>query len=161
MSTVTKDDLVWVTGLGLIFFGLGMIWDKIRANYVGKEEVKNGEKPSTIDQKKEKRQKDLGLIARKVRESYEYEKRIKGLLIIEAYYGTKDAIAQLIAIPPLERTVALMKPPFDEKVINVLDSVRFYVDNSHLKLPKKSKTMLFGFYEPPHEDNEDLVLYIR
>ena len=123
---------------------LVLFWDKIREKLPFLKEKVDTNK-NDVQDKHEKRQTDLKLISRRVKEVFNEEIRKNGLVISEAYYGSKASIEQLAQQSSMEKIKSFMSPEFIQKVIDVTDSTRFYVDNSSLFFPKGSKIGLYGF----------------
>jgi hypothetical protein len=138
---------------------LGLKWENIRKWF-----IKNTEKETkeiTQDDKDLKRQQEIKLISRRVKEIYNDETKKNGMVIKEAYFGSDVVIKYLRNLSQQERMRTLTMDKYSEKVIDVTDSIRFYVDDSKLILTKKSKAGLYGFYAPNLNPDEKLVLYIR
>ena len=151
--------------LNSIVFGITLLtlfWDKISKKlHFNKKNGKAKEGALTLEKKIENRQKELRLISRRVREIFTEENRKEGLVIIEAYYGSRIAIEQLLLQSAFDRLKTLAEPDFVTRVIDVTDPLRFYVDSSKLQIPKGTKTELCGFYTLDLLENEVASLYIK
>ncbi len=157
---LNKQDVLWLTPLVFGITCLGIFWDKIRDKipYL-KKSTKKIEQTASKD-KSENRQKELRLISRRVREIFMEETRKKGLIILEAYYGSKQHIDQLITKSVMEKSVLLSSPEFANKVLDATDSIRFYVETSKLVLTKGTKVGLYGLYDMELPD-DTCYLYIK
>lgn len=106
----------------------------------------------------EKRNKELALIAGRVRKLYHAEEEANGLLVLEAYYGDRKAIEERLALTFQEK---LQRPVPMKKILEVTDAVRFCVNDSQLYMKGGSKQNRIGFYLPDDVRPEKAVLYIR
>lgn len=145
LDLAKSEEAKWIAPVVLGMLGLGFFWEKIRGKFKIFEALQRSE--VSLEKKLEKRQKELRLISRRVREIYVEETRKNGLLITEAYYGSKSLIDRLLAEPGLERFRYLPQAEFSTGVIDVTDSLRFYIDSSKLYLPKGERTELYGVYD--------------
>lgn len=157
---VKKEQLLWFTPVIFGMAWLAMFWDRIKKKIPFIKE-KSDIEPLSLEQKLEKRQKEIKLISRRVREIYNEETRKNGLLIVESYYGTRSLIEQLIQQSQADRIKSLISSDYLHKVLDVTDSIRFYVDSSKLQLLKGSKSKLYGFYELDLPTGENPYLYIK
>ena len=160
LDLLKKEDAVWVTPLVFGMSCLVLFWDKIREKLPFLKEKVDTNK-NDVQDKHEKRQTDLKLISRRVKEVFNEEIRKNGLIIGEAYYGSKASIEQLTQQSSMEKIKSFMSPEFNQKIIDVTDSTRFYIDNSRLILPRGSKIGLYGFYKLDLPDEEVPVLYFK
>lgn len=158
LDLTNKEHTIWVTPLVFGMVGLSLFWDKIREKLPFNKKKGDG---NSIEGKLDKRQKEIKLISRRVREIFNEEVRKNGLVIVEAYYGQRDLIEQLIEQPVADRIRSTTSPTFLHKVIDITDSLRFYVDSSKLHLPKGSKSELYGLYQLELSDNRIPDIYIK
>jgi Domain of unknown function (DUF3395). len=159
-GALTTDDIKWLAPVVLGISFLAMKWDKIKAKFFGGAKEKL-ESEMTFLEKHEKRQKDLKLIARRVKEIYNDEVRKNGLIILEAYYGSRKCIDELRVLDQADKIKTLLTEPYASKVLDVTDSMRFYVEDSKLVIPKRTKGKMYGVFVPLISLEEELVLYIR
>jgi len=163
LDIANRDNLAYLTPIVFGITLLTLFWDKISKklpfNKKDKKAVKEG--ALSLEKKLENRQKDLRLISRRVREIFTEENRKEGLVILEAYYGSRIAIEQLLLQSPFDRLKTLAEPDFVTRVIDVTDPLRFYIDSSKLHIPKGTKTELCGFYALDLLENEVASLYIK
>lgn len=159
LDLTQKEQTVWLTPLVFGMVALSLFWDKIRQKLPFNK--KKGTDAGSIQAKLDKRQKEIKLISRRVREIFNEENRKNGLVIVEAYYGQRDLIEQLIELPVADRIRSTTSPTFLHKVLDITDSLRFYVDGSRLQLPKGFKTDLYGIYKLELPENQTSDIYIK
>ena len=159
LDILNTEDALWMTPFIFGATCLALFWDKIRSK-IGFLKETTKEKPN-FEKKFQTRQQELRLISRRVREIFIEETKKKGLLIQEAYYGPKDLIEQLIKETQIDKLRLLSSEEYLHKVLDVTDSLRFYVDNSKLQLSKGSKIGLYGFYDLELPENNPAYIYIK
>lgn len=107
--------------------------------------------------KKSKREIEIKLIQKRAAESYQNECKVHGLVIVEAYYGKKEIIEELLLIQD-KLSYLELNPEKKQKIIDVTIPLRFQVYDSNLALYGKTKKHLFGFYNPSKANEENSLL---
>jgi len=159
LDIMNREDVIWMTPIVLGITCLALFWDKIRSKIKFLKE--STKEKLTLEKKDEERQQELRLISRRVREIFVEETKKKGLLIQEAYYGPKALIEQLVNQPQSDKLRLMSSPEFFHKILDVTDSIRFYVDSSKLQLTRGPKTGLYGFYDLELPESSPAYIYIK